>query len=167
MVLSNGPPTVQSDWLRVMSHSLSALKANATDGYRKNAKTGAAPINWMPLHHTSKPPFMKTLKRTVMTCYDLASFEVGDVSVLVSAFSKTMAAPTPTTAPEEEVEIYTPDNFKSNVWRYFGFPKIPGKITGAVHVSDSSTYLPCTYSRGTERDLLWIGNDEMHHRLMS
>lgn len=53
---------------------------------------------------------------------------VGDVSVLVGAFSKTMAAPTPTTAPEEEVEIYTPDNFK-NVWRYFWFPKIPGEIT--------------------------------------
>lgn len=41
-----------------------------------------------------------------------------------------MAASTPTTAPEEEIEIYTPDHFKSNVWRYFGFENIQGKITG-------------------------------------
>ena len=56
---------------------------------------------------------------------------VGDVSALVSAYfvfyTKTIAAPTPTTDPDE-VEIDTPDNLKSNVWRYFGFPKIQGKI---------------------------------------
>ena len=40
-----------------------------------------------------------------------------------------MAASTSTTAPEEEIEINTPDHFKSNVWRYFGFENIQGKIT--------------------------------------
>ena len=40
-----------------------------------------------------------------------------------------MAAPKPTTTTPEEFEIYTPDHPKSNVWRYFGFPKEQGKIT--------------------------------------
>ncbi|XP_048124800.1 E3 SUMO-protein ligase ZBED1-like [Alosa alosa] len=39
-----------------------------------------------------------------------------------------MAAPT-TSTPDKELEIYTPDHLKSNVWRYFGFPKQEGKIT--------------------------------------
>ena len=32
-------------------------------------------------------------------------------------------------ATPEEFEIYIPDHLKSNVWRYFGFPKEQGKIT--------------------------------------
>ena len=56
---------------------------------------------------------------------------VGDVSVLVcdDFVFRTMAGSTPTTAPEEEIEIYTSDHFKSNVQRYFGFENIQGKIT--------------------------------------
>ena len=40
-----------------------------------------------------------------------------------------MAATKPTTTTPEEFEIYTPDHPKSNVWRYFGFPKEQGKRT--------------------------------------
>ena len=45
-------------------------------------------------------------------------------------YNKKMAASTPTTTPEEDIEIYTPDHFRSKVWRYFGFEKIQGEITG-------------------------------------